>query len=257
MYIHPVFHLPHDGGEFPPELMRSVCVPREQFLRYHEKMRDRDVLQVVPYRWRDGDHLVFFPVSRLLCDVERFIGPQEVMERYGMGYCYERSYDGRHIKRVDDELLARTRALYDRHHRLLDGLCQRHERILLIDVHSFSDDIVPAAFLTTGRDLPDVCIGADPAFSDPEPISIAEEVLRQAGFSTAVNYPYSGCMVPNCVLSGAFNGRFSGLMLEFNKRVYCDPQERSSPDRLKLLRDLVGQIVLEINTGKMQNKGPA
>ena len=36
----PVFHVPHDGSEFPPELMASICVPQAQFLRYHEKMRD-------------------------------------------------------------------------------------------------------------------------------------------------------------------------------------------------------------------------
>ena len=33
----PVFHVPHDGTEFPPELMASVRVPRAQFLFYHEK----------------------------------------------------------------------------------------------------------------------------------------------------------------------------------------------------------------------------
>ena len=180
MYIHPVFHVPHDGAAFPPELMRSVCVPREQFLRYHEKMRDRCVLQIVPQRFRGPDHLAFFPVSRLLCDVERFIGPQEIMERYGMGFCYERAYDGSRIKEASAELLEQTRVYYDQHHRLLDDMCGKHENILLVDVHSFSDDIVPAAFLETGRDLPDVCIGADPAFSDPDLIDTAEEEIGRA-----------------------------------------------------------------------------
>ena len=257
MYIHPVFHVPHDGAAFPPELMHSVCVPREQFLRYHEKMRDRCVLQIVPQRFRGPDHLAFFPVSRLLCDVERFIGSQEIMERYGMGFCYERAYDGRRIKEASAELLEQTRVYYDRHHRLLDDLCRRHENVLLVDVHSFYADIVPAAFLETGRDLPDVCIGANPAYSDPDLIDTAEEVFRQAGFSTAVNYPYSGCMVPNCVLSGAYEGRFSCVMLEFNKSVYCDKDEQPSSDRLTLLRSLVEQIVAETDARERQKKSPA
>ena len=39
----PLFHVPHDGTSFPEELMESVCIPKEQFLSYHERMRDTGV----------------------------------------------------------------------------------------------------------------------------------------------------------------------------------------------------------------------
>lgn len=39
----PLFHVPHDGTTFPEELMESVCIPKEQFLSYHERMRDTGV----------------------------------------------------------------------------------------------------------------------------------------------------------------------------------------------------------------------
>ena len=34
------------------------------------------------------------------------------------------------------------------------------------------------------------------------------------------NYPYSGCYVPNAILSGAENSDLISIMLEFNKRIY-------------------------------------
>ena len=44
----PVFHIPHDGWKFPEELMVSVCVPRDTFQFYHEKMRDRYAALLIP-----------------------------------------------------------------------------------------------------------------------------------------------------------------------------------------------------------------
>ena len=242
--IHPFFHVPHDGALFPEELMGSVCIPRLEFLHCHELMRDRDVWKMVPDRFRDREHLIRFPVSRLLCDVERFIGPQEIMERYGMGFCYERAYDGRRIKHLSSELLARTKVYYDRHHRLLDACCMAHENVLLIDLHSFSDEIVPQSFLSPDRSTPDVCIGTESAYSDPRLIAIAEQVFRDSGFTTALNYPYFGCMIPNCVLSGRFSGSFRSLMLEFNRRIYC-PDGHSDDRSIARLRALIDAILFQ------------
>ena len=241
--IYPVFHIPHDGTLFPEELMDSVCIPMDRFLRYHELMRDRDVRKLVPVRYREERHCVCFPVSRLLCDVERFIGPREIMERYGMGYCYERAYDGQRIKNVTAEVLTRTRRYYERHHQRLDRLCRRRDNVVLIDLHSFSDALVPKEFLISGRDTPDVCIGTDPVYSDPMLASAAERVFQTAGFSTDLDYPYSGCLIPNHVLSGSYRGRFRGIMLEVNRRICFEGEGNTSDGRLSLLRELVGRLV--------------
>lgn len=83
----PVFHVPHDGDAFPKELMASVCVSKKAFLGYHERMRDTAVSEMVPQEWRGSENTLCFPISRLLCDVERFLGPAEPMERLGMGFC--------------------------------------------------------------------------------------------------------------------------------------------------------------------------
>ena len=139
----PVFHIPHTGDRFPFEMLPSVCVPEEEFRRYHARMSDTDVWRFVPRAYYGGDMTERFLISRLMCDVERFIGPEEEMEQFGMGFCYEKAYDGKQIKIVTDELKAQARKYYDEHHARMDRLCERHPRMLLFDLHSFSAEMLP------------------------------------------------------------------------------------------------------------------
>ena len=241
----PVFHVPHDGGEFPEELMRSVCIPEEQFLRYHGQMRDADIRLAVPDACRGGDMSCVFPVSRLLCDVERFIGPDEVMEQYGMGFCYEKAFDGTVIKHVTEELKQKTLRYYLRHHARMDAIVSRHPRVLLFDLHSYSDGIVPRAFLRDGSPAPDLCIGADARFTPPELIRIVRRRFAEAGFSAAVNEPYAGCFIPNAVLSGESACDLAAVMLEIHKRTYCTAEGRPIPEKLQAIAGTVRRIMTD------------
>ncbi len=236
----PVFHVPHAGDGFPKELMEAVCIPMEKFELYHEKMRDNDVWEFVPSLYRTAAQSVCFPISRLLCDVERFIGPEEVMERYGMGFCYERAFDGTRIKNVTDKLREKTLAYYWKHHEQVDRICREHKRVLFFDMHSYSDEIVPKDFLREGQETPDVCIGTDPLFTPPVLAETVECYFREAGFRTARNYPYSGCLVPNAALSGEVD--CIAVMLEFNKRIYCDSSGASIPNIVERIRRIMEDL---------------
>lgn len=249
-YYFPVFHVPHDGAEFPAELMSSICVPKELFLFYHERMRDIDVRKMVPIRWRNPAHSLIFPVSRLLCDVERFLGDGEPMVRYGMGFCYERVFDGRQIKNVTEELKKITLRYYRKHHSHLDSLCVLHPRILLMDLHSFSEEIVPREQLRPGVQTPDVCIGIDEQFTPDDLVTTTEYILRHAGLSTSRNYPYSGSIVPNTVLKGDADCTCASIMLEWNKESYCGSSGTPDPEKLARIRMTIEQIVVEY--GKMK-----
>ena len=122
---------------------------------------------MVPTAWRNSGNTLYFPVSRLLCDVERFPGPEEPMERLGMGFCYKRAYDGTRIKTVSAELRRETLVWYHGHHEKLNRACIEHPRLLLLDMHSFSDDIVPRDRLRSGERTPDVCLGIDEKYTPP------------------------------------------------------------------------------------------
>ena len=223
----------------------SVCVSKELFLFYHEQMRDIDVGKMVPIRWRNPAHSLIFPVSRLLCDVERFLGDGEPMERYGMGFCYERVFDGKQIKEVTEELKQATLRYYRIHHSHLDSLCVLHPRILLLDLHSFSEEIVPREQLCPGLQIPDTCIGIDEQFTPEELVTTAENILRLAGFSTSRNYPYSGSIVPNAVLKGDADCTCASIMLDWNKESYYGSSETPDPEKLAYIRTTIEQIVVE------------
>jgi N-formylglutamate amidohydrolase len=245
---YPVFHVPHNGWEFPEDLMESVCVPQDLFMKYHEEMRDTDITRVVPSAYRGGDMCHSFMVSRLLCDVERFIGSEEIMEQYGMGFCYEKVYDGTVIKHVTEELKEKTLKHYRDHHEWMDKICNRHPRILLFDTHSYSDRIVPTDFLQNGYSAPDLCIGTDDRFTPPELIEIVQKRFTDAGFSIGFNYPYSGCYIPNTVLSGKCSADMVAIMLEFHKRTYCDQKGQPIPEKTKGIAEIIRQIVVDCVT---------
>lgn len=242
----PVFHVPHDGNLFPPDLMESVSVPMDVFMAFHEHMRDKLVGELIPNEYRGPEHVLRFGISRLLCDVERFIGPDEIMERFGMGFCYERAYDGTVIKHVTDRIREKTLAYYHAWHERLDDLCFRYPRILLLDIHSYSEDIVPAIQIQQGRSVPDVCIGADDRFTPPELIKAMRDGFRNAGLYVAENYPYSGCMVPNAVLSGRSACDCASIMLEINKRAYLPNRREVDLWKAKILRMVIENAIRQI-----------
>ena len=241
----PVFHIPHDGWKFPLELMTSVCVPEEVFREYHEAMSDKEVWRFVPKAYYGGDMTERFEVSRLLCDVERFIGPEEEMEQYGMGFCYEKTWDGTVIKKVDDKVRRRTRKYYDEHHARMDRLCGEHPRILLFDLHSFSEKALPAHIRERAGRIPDVCIGADWKFTPQELTARVEKQLDEACLVHRINTPYSGTFVLNAVLGGKCSCDLISIMLEFNRRVYCDEQGRVDEAKAEQVRKLIGRIVCD------------
>jgi len=241
----PVFHIPHVGWKFPLELMTSVCVSDEVFRGYHEAMSDRDAWRFVPDAYYGGDMTARFEISRLLCDVERFIGPEEEMEQYGMGFCYEKAWDGTVIKKVDDEIRRRTRKYYDEHQARMDRLCESHPRILLFDLHSFSEEKLPEHLRKRVGRLLDVCIGVDWKYTPHELISRVERRLDEACLQRSINTPYSGTFVPNAVLSGNSSCDLISVMLEFNRRVYCDEQGNVDVAKTEQIRKLIRRILCD------------
>ena len=241
---YPVFHIPHDGDAMPYELLTSVCVPEENFLAYHEKMRDTDVRKMIP-RPYVAQMKQTFDISRLLCDVERFIGPEEPMEQYGMGFCYEKAYDGTVIKHVTDSLKEQTMIYYQEHHRKMDRLCEKHPKMMLFDMHSFSDEIVPRDFLQDGHPTPDICIGTDSLYTPPKLAEIVRAQFKEADFSTEINYPYSGTFVPDAVWSGKSRCDCVSVMIEVNKRIYCDAMGNGIQEKLDQIQNVIRRIMVD------------
>lgn len=162
-----------------------------------------------------------------------------------MGFCYERAYDGSLIKEVTPELLEKTKIYYDRHHDRMNSVAKKHPHLLLFDVHSFSDEIVPKEYLHERGTTPDVCIGVDPQYTPAPLVEILEKHLLRENVSFAVNYPYAGCFVPNAVLEKKNSADFIGTMIEVNKRFYCDQNGDVIEGRLLQLKNILEKVLID------------
>ena len=241
----PVFHIPHAGDRFPFEMLPSVCVPEEEFRRYHKLMSDTEAWRLVPKAYYGGDMAERFCISRLMCDVERLIGAEEEMEQYGMGFCYEKAFDGTEIKIVTDELKRQARKYYDGHHARMDRLCEAHPRVLLFDMHSFSEEALPEHIRKRADQMPDVCIGMDSKYTPHELVSRIERRLEEVNLLHMINTPYSGTFVPNAVLNGSSSCDLVSVMLEFNKKLYCDRNGNADEVKTEQIRKLMERILAD------------
>lgn len=58
-----------------------------------------------------------------------------------------------------------------------------------------------------------------------------------------INTPYSGTFVPNAVLRGNSSCDLISVMLEFNRRIYCDERGKVDEAKVEQIRKLIRQIV--------------
>ena len=90
----------------------------------------------------------------------------------------------------------------------------------MIDLHSYSDDLVQKLFGYT-ENLPDICLGYDDEwFSENNALKL-KTYIEQLGYSCALNYPYAGALVPMDFYRDKKPGLRS-VMLEINRRVYLE-----------------------------------
>lgn len=219
-----LLHVPHASIHIPPEELSRFCpvdLADEQL-----KMTDRYCDELF-----SGYDSVVFPVSRLVCDPERFRDDaQETMSRVGMGAIYTKTSFGVPLRYITpEEREQMLQRYYDPHHaRLTAAVGQKlrlNGRCLIIDGHSFHPVSLPYE-LDQEPDRPDFCIGTDP-FHTPERLAaLAGDFLRREGFSVSLNRPYGGSLVPLKFYRS--DRRVCSLMIEINRRLYMDENGRRS-----------------------------
>ena len=128
---------------------------------------------------------------------------------------------------------------------LLNRICMENRRTVLFDLHSFSDEITPVDFLEAGRKTPDLCIGTADTFTPVWLTDIVRTRFEEAGFSTAVNYPYRGCCVPECLSTEESTSSCIPVMLEFNKRSYIKENGFLDDEKVLKIRQVIRDIVSE------------
>jgi len=223
-----IVHIPHSSIVIP-EIFRREFLIREEVLQ-------KELLCMTDWYTEElfactGCHMVVHQVSRLVCDPERFLDPdEEGMWQKGMGMYYTRTSDGERMKKSPLasgegwQSYARALAIYQKHHSRLkeavDYQLRHFGKALLIDGHSFADTALPYESKETGR-RPQLCLGADRVFTPDALLRFAREYFTKAGLDVAVNTPFAGTMVPEPFYSQK-DKRVQSLMIEVNRSLYMD-----------------------------------
>lgn len=220
-----IFHIPHD----------SVCIPvavREQFTLNDQALR-QEIVEMTDHCTLDlfatnvpAEQIVRAPVSRLVVDVERFGDDSlEPMAALGMGVVYGSTSRGAALRHPISPIQRQSLIdhWYHPHHRRLtmavDRALGQWGRALVLDAHSFPSIPLPYE-LDRRLPRPQVCLGTD-AFHTAKSLEMAmESAFESLGFSTAINNPFSGALVPMQFYQR--DCRVAAVMVEINRALYLD-----------------------------------
>lgn len=211
-----LIHIPHASAFIPENCRRAFLIDPANELPYITDWFT-DVLFDLP-----AQKLVF-PVSRLVCDAERFRDDrQEEMSCRGMGACYTHGHDGlplRILTAAQRETILRQ--WYDPHHAQLERFVaeklRRFGHCTVIDGHSFSSAPLPYE-PDQALERPDICIGTDGFHTPPSLTNMLCEAFLSKGYSVAVNRPYAGTIVP--LRYYRKDARVHSVMIELNRGLY-------------------------------------
>jgi N-formylglutamate deformylase len=155
-----VLHIPHSSQRVPAEERQTILLHdaalNDELLRMTDAYTD-ELFPITPVEVSR----VVFPLSRLVCDVERFPSDEnEPMAARGMGVSYTRTSMGEVLRVRPDA--ANRQIMLDRwywpHHsmlgRLVNNVAARSGVCLIVDCHSFPSVALPYELDQTSNRAP-------------------------------------------------------------------------------------------------------
>ena len=234
-----LLHIPHASIHIPEQYISSFSALKLE----HETALMTDWF--CDELFDCGSDRIVFPISRLVCDVERFRDDRdEVMAKVGMGVTYTAASDLSKLRIVSEE--ERETILedyYDPHHlsftQAVDQRIDKYGKCLIIDCHSFYP--APLRYeLSQNPVRPDFCLGTT-EFHTPK--AIANEIsgfLSKKGFSVSINKPFKGTIVP--IKHYGIDNRVSSIMIEVNRKLYLESPGVKSQG-FPYIKALIGKCV--------------
>ncbi len=168
---------------------------------------------------------------------------KEEMSKYGMGVIYAKTNQSKNLINPNDNYKKSilNKYYFPYHNKLnylVNNALRTNKKTILIDCHSFSKEIIMNGKTSN---LPDICIGYNDYFEkDEQLLKITLNYFSNLGYNVAVNYPYSGAMIPNCLMKNR-NKNFASIMIEINKNLYMNGLKKSQ-NFSKLKNEIFGYL---------------
>jgi N-formylglutamate deformylase len=249
-----LIHIPHSSTHIPADFLSSFSADSDTIRRNVIALTDYavDVLFDCP----DYQNRLIFPVSRLICDVERFRSDaDEIMSSHGMGVVYTRGAYGEVLRPYSEDMRSRILAqYYDPHHQRLLSMAkeaiERNGYCVIVDAHSFPSKPLPNE-LDQSADRTDFCIGTDELHTPPGLSASVCNYLKSSGFSISINKPYQGTIVPLPLLGTKVP--IWSVMIEVNRRLYMDEVNQQLAPGYIGLKNTIGALLGTIDEWAKRN----
>jgi N-formylglutamate deformylase len=254
-----VLHIPHSSRHVPVEERQVIHLDDAALNSELLRMTDAYTDELFPVTPVEAGRAIF-PLSRLVCDVERFPSDEnEPMAARGMGVIYIRTSTGDVLRATPNSV--ERQSLMDRwywpHHstleRLTNDVAVRSGVCLIVDCHSFASVALPYELDQTSHRA-DICIGTDPFHT---PSAVRDAIVRASedgGYSVAVEAPFGGALVP--LSSYQRDRHIMSVMIEVNRRLYMDEHSGLKIRNFESVRAAVGRIIV-IAAKAAAKAGPA
>jgi len=195
-----ILHVPHDSIEIPNEYRQDFLLDDDALAQEIIAMTDMHTNDL--YQCNDGEKVIF-PVSRLLCDPERFDDDsQEIMAERGMGVLYVVTSTLSPLREklsVDKRQDILDRYYYPHHKKLTEAVSDKltiDGKCLIVDCHSFPSRPLPYELKDSNDLRCEICIGTD-SFHTPNNVKDAlYGFFIEKGYSVSIDDPFAGALVP-------------------------------------------------------------
>jgi N-formylglutamate amidohydrolase len=247
-----ILHIPHSSRHVPAKERQSIILNDSELRAELLRMTDACTDELFPLTRVEAGRVIF-PVSRLVCDVERFPTDQdETMAARGMGVIYTRTAMGG-VLRAEPNAPTRQSILdrwYWPHHsrleRMVNDVTARLGVCLIVDCHSFPSVALPYEVDQSGYRA-DFCIGTDWFHTRPWVRDNLVAAAQGTGYSVSVDAPFAGALVP--LSAYRKDGRIQSVMIEVNRRLYMDEQSGLKKPAFEQVRRVVGQLIVTAAEG--------
>lgn len=234
-----LIHIPHCSLNIPDHYRDQMLLSEVEIQAEMLLMTDRYVDELFDFQ---GVMIHQNNVSRLVMDPERFRSDaNEPMALQGMGAIYTKTSQGRTYRALStgekENLLV---SLYDPYHLdftdKVESILRRTDRCLIIDAHSFPAK--PLSYeIHQAPDRPDICLGFDAYHMNQQMIDVAKEYFQSYRLSVALNFPFSGSIVP---MRFYHQDRLvQSLMIEINRALYMDEKTGLKLQRFDEIRKII------------------
>ena len=239
-----VVHVPHASVAITDEYRNTILLDEKQL--YKEIRRMTDLFCDELYDAPEFTNRVVAPVSRLVCDMERFRDDKlESRAKWGQGLMYTRTSFGRRLRHYDEHLREKIlREIYDPHHQKLtdavEEALRHYGKCLVIDGHSFNSRMIikPDNLIS----FPDFDIGTDRYHTPPGLCDAVCKKVRELGYKPKVNTPFGGAITPMKFYQKSKN--VFSIMFETNRKLYMNEKDMSKAGGFEKTRETCRELML-------------